>query len=69
MYPNPAKDYIMISGLTNEAKIEINSVTGIKVYQGNYSNNDQLKLNLSAGMYLVKVTENEKSVIKKLIIK
>ncbi|WP_395047404.1 endonuclease [Flavobacterium sp.] len=69
MYPNPAKDVITISGLTNEAKIEIFSMTGLSVYQGNYKNNEKLSLNLASGVYMVKVVEDNKTVIKKLIIK
>lgn len=68
MYPNPARDYIIISGLTNEANIEIFSMTGLSVYHGNYSNNEQLNLNLASGVYMVKVTEDNKSVVKKLIV-
>lgn len=69
VYPNPASDYIMISGLSNEVKVEITTLSGLKVYEGNYKNNNHLNLNLSTGMYLVKVSEDDKSVIKKLIIK
>lgn len=69
MYPNPTKDYIMISGLTNEAKIEIYSMTGMKVYQGNYRNNEQLNLSLSSGMYMVNVHEGDTTAVKKLIVK
>ncbi|WP_395056312.1 endonuclease [Flavobacterium sp.] len=69
MYPNPAKDVIAISGLKNEAKIEIFSMTGISVYQGNYKNNEKLSLNLALGVYMVKVVEDNKLAIKKLIIK
>lgn len=69
MYPNPAKDYLLIKGITQEAKVEISSISGMKVYEGNYRNNDQLHLNFASGMYLVKVTENNKSAVKKLIVK
>ena len=69
MYPNPTKDFITISGLTNEAKIEIFSMTGLSVYKGNYKNNEKLNLNLASGIYMIKVVEDNKSVIKKLIIK
>lgn len=69
MYPNPTKDFITISGLTNEAKIEISSMTGLSIYQGNYKNNEKLNLNLASGIYMVKVVEGNKSVIKKMIIR
>jgi hypothetical protein len=68
IYPNPANDFITISGLTYEAKIEISSITGLSVYQGNYKNNDKLRLNLASGVYMIKVVEDNKWVIKKLII-
>lgn len=69
LYPNPANNFIVIAGLMNEAKVEISTISGMKIYEGNYRNNDKLNLNLASGMYLVKVSEDNKSVIKKLIIK
>lgn len=69
LYPNPANNFIVIAGLTNEAKVEISTISGMKIYEGNYRNNDKLNLNLASGIYLVKVIEDNKSVIKKLIIK
>lgn len=69
LYPNPAHDYIMISGLTADVPIEIYSMTGIKVYSGWYQNNSHLNLDLAAGMYLVKFSEDNKSVTKKLVVK
>jgi hypothetical protein len=69
LYPNPANNFIVIAGLTNEAKVEISTISGMKIYEGNYRNDDKLNLNLASGMYLVKVIEENKSVIKKLIIK
>lgn len=69
MYPNPANDYITISGLNQEAKIEIYSLTGIKVYESKCSNQERINLNLSSGIYLVKTIEANKSATQKLIIR
>lgn len=69
IYPNPAQEYLIISGVNNEAVVEILSMTGLSAYQGKYKTNEKINLNLSAGIYLIKVTENNKSAIKKLIIK
>lgn len=69
VYPNPAKDFITIRGLKQFADIEIYTISGIKVYKGNYIPESQLNLNLASGIYMIKVTEENKSVIKKLIIK
>ncbi len=69
IYPNPAQEYLIISGINDEATVEISSMTGLSAYQGKYKANEKINLNLSAGIYLIKVTENNKSAIKKLIIK
>jgi endonuclease I len=69
LYPNPASDYIMVSGLENDVPIEIYAITGIKVYQGMYKNNSRLALDLSSGVYMVKFTEDAKAVTKKLIVR
>lgn len=68
VYPNPTKDYIVISGLTSIANVEINSLTGMIVYKGTCSNNTKLDLELSSGVYLLKVSEEGKSITKKLIV-
>jgi Endonuclease I/Secretion system C-terminal sorting domain len=69
VYPNPIDKYLVINGLVNEAKITIYAISGVKVFESNYSNNDKLYLNLNSGMYMLKVNSNNKSIIKKLIVK
>jgi hypothetical protein len=67
--PNPSHDFIEIMGLNHQASVEIYSVAGIQMYNGIYKPNEKLLLPLSSGMYLIKIKEDEKSVIKKLFIK
>jgi hypothetical protein len=69
VYPNPIDKYLVINGLFNQAKITIYTISGVKVFESNYSNNDKLYLNLSSGLYMLKVNSSNKSIIKKLIIK
>ena len=69
MFPNPTQNFIIINGLNSEANIEIFSTTGISLLQSRYQNNETLKINLASGIYLVKIQENDKQVIKKLIVK
>ncbi|MES2811783.1 MAG: endonuclease [Bacteroidota bacterium] len=69
MYPNPSNGAIYIAGLMQEAKIEVHSITGQKVFETNYTNESRLDLNFSAGVYLVKITEGNKSTTKKLVIR
>jgi hypothetical protein len=66
MYPNPTQDYIVINGLTSIANVTIYSISGVKIYEGKYSNNEKLYLNLTSGMYMVKVNSDGKTSVKKL---
>jgi Endonuclease I/Secretion system C-terminal sorting domain len=68
LYPNPIKDFIVINGLVEEAKIEILSASGLLVYKGLYSNNQKLNLDFASGLYFIKITSEDKSVVKKIII-
>ena len=69
VYPNPAKDVISISGLKEIATVEIYSISGMKMFEGEYTPDAQLNLNLSSGIYMVKVTEANKAIVKKLIVR
>ena len=69
VYPNPATEYLMVSGLQGTSKIEIYTITGQLVQIQNFENNVQINLDLNAGMYLVKVTNGFQSTTKKIIIK
>ena len=68
LYPNPAKEYIVIGGLKQMANVEVYSVSGMKMYQGEYTPESQLNLNLATGIYMVKISEGNKSAVKKLIV-
>lgn len=57
IYPNPVKDNLSISGLSNDAYIEIWDMQGNKVYAGSYSQNIDLT-NLSAGLFTISVLSN-----------
>ncbi|EAZ94767.1 ribonuclease [Flavobacteria bacterium BAL38] len=69
VYPNPASDYLIVSGLEGSSKVEIYTITGQLVQTENFDNEIQLNLDLHAGMYLVKVTNGTESTTKKIIIK
>ncbi|MBP9793828.1 MAG: endonuclease [Flavobacterium sp.] len=69
MYPNPSNGSIRIAGLLESATIEVQSITGQKLIEKSYENESRLDLDLASGVYLVKITEGNKSVIKKLIIR
>lgn len=68
VYPNPAQNQITISGLDQESKVEIFTVSGVKLMNETFSGVTQLPLNLVPGMYLAKITSDNKTITKKLII-
>ena len=69
VYPNPAKDYISIVGLTDKAFVEIYNPSGMKLYESNYIPESKLFLNLAAGIYIAKITSDHKTLTKKIIIR
>ncbi|PTX61537.1 putative secreted protein (Por secretion system target) [Kordia periserrulae] len=68
LYPNPAKNHITIAGIQQEASIEIFSVDGRKLQTSQFSGTTQIPLQLQSGMYVAKITVDEKTVTKKIII-
>ena len=69
MYPNPAKDFITISGLNQESRIEIYNALGAKLLDNKFSGETTIDLNFSAGIYLARITSENKSTTKKIIIR
>jgi hypothetical protein len=69
VYPNPAQKQITISGLNQESTVEIYTVSGVKLMNVTFSGETLLPLNLASGMYLAKITSDNKTITKKLIIR
>jgi hypothetical protein len=68
LYPNPAKDFVIIDGLNTPAEVQIFSIDG-KLIQAKKIENNRLDVgNLSKGVYIISYTENgylkQKKVIK-----
>jgi hypothetical protein len=69
MYPNPAEDYLIISGLEGNAIAEIYTLTGQLIQHIEFENEIKLNLNCKAGMYLVTITNGSQTTTKKIIVK
>src|SRR5690554_1846524 len=67
VYPNPTNGRIFIKGLKNEAKATVYSVDG-RVLFTETLNKSFLDLNLSSGMYLLQITSDNKTTVKKILI-
>ena len=68
IYPNPAKNQIVISGLEQSSKLEIFTLSGVKVASYSVLNDSQVDFNLPTGIYLIKITSDTLSATKKLIV-
>lgn len=68
MYPNPAQNALYITTKANLTKeVQIFDLLGKQVVNQNVSGN-ALSINLKAGVYVIKVTENGKTATQKLVV-
>ncbi|MFC4722616.1 T9SS type A sorting domain-containing protein [Geojedonia litorea] len=69
VYPNPAKNYIVIESQKNPiSKIEVFDVLGKSVTSQTQLSNDNIDIsNLSRGMYFLKIYSDKLSITKKII--
>ena len=68
IYPNPATHQITVKGLTNKASVAVFSVEGKRIKTLNVSADGQLELDISSGLYMLHITSDHNTTIKKLII-
>ena len=69
MYPNPTENEFMISGLENDAHVVVYNMIGQKVAEHNFYQTVTIPVTFQSGVYLVKVTSNDKVKTQKLIVK
>lgn len=69
VYPNPTTDYLMISGIEGAATVEIYTLTGQLVHKKSFENAIRLNIDLTTGIYLVKVLNGTESVVRKIIVR
>jgi hypothetical protein len=68
VYPNPAKDFIDIKGITAETEITVLTLEGRQLKTQQISNDSIINLDLSSGMYLLHISSQGESVIKKILV-
>ena len=68
VYPNPATDHIFVSGIKSLSKVEIFSLLGAKVFEKTGNEDQIIPITFEAGMYFVKITSDEKQIVKKIIV-
>ncbi len=68
VFPNPSNGEIFFSSNLNYSKIEIYSEIGQKIYCLEKVNSDKIELLLNKGIYIMKITHEDKILNKKIII-
>ncbi len=68
LYPNPARDFVTLTGLTSGVGYEIYDLSGKKVKQGRVEASKKIDVSdLKAGVYTVVLTDGKANIRKKLI--
>jgi hypothetical protein len=68
IYPNPAKKSITISGLNEEATIEIYNSLGAKLIDTKFIGETKLNIDFPSGIYFAKINSGGQSIVKKIIL-
>jgi len=70
LYPNPVRDYLIISNMQDAYFIDIQSLTGITVWSSAISDENTIKVSvvqLADGMYIVRIRCKEKVLVRKFL--
>ena len=68
LYPNPAKKSITISGLDEEAIIEIYNSLGAKILESKFTGETKLNIDFPSGIYFAKINSRDKTIVKKFLV-
>jgi hypothetical protein len=69
IYPIPAKDYLLIDGLTEKVHLEICDLAGKIIMQGEVVNGEKIQLNdFTGGVYLLKIDGNAGRLTRKIVV-
>ena len=69
VYPNPASNYLIVGGSDESGKIEMINISGQVVLEAEFSTNQIVSLDVTSGIYFVRLIMNDRVVLKKLIVK
>lgn len=69
VYPNPASNYFIISGTTENGTVELMNVSGQVILRNEFNSNQQINVNVPTGIYFAKIKVGDREEVKKLIIK
>ncbi|HEX8268579.1 MAG TPA: endonuclease [Flavobacterium sp.] len=68
VYPNPATNFISVSGIDGDGILELFTIAGAKILEQSFSGNARIDLNAASGIYLARITSDQQSITRKLVI-
>jgi parallel beta-helix repeat protein len=68
LYPNPATNFLKITGIENQVKIQIYTLTGAIILKTECKKDQQINFNLAKGFYIVEIIDGNMKTSKKLIV-
>ena len=67
LYPNPTEGRVYISGFNTAIEVEVFSIEGKRLKRFDAVEN-YIDLDIASGLYLLKLTSNNQSVVKKIVV-
>ncbi|WP_439153293.1 endonuclease [Winogradskyella sp.] len=67
VYPNPTKGRVYISGLNADVKCDVYSIDG-RLMKQYLKVENYINIDLSSGLYILKLTSTNKSIIRKIVV-
>ncbi len=68
IYPNPAKDYLQFKGVNGATDITILTIDGRQLQSQRIYNDTTIDMSLSSGMYLLNITSEGQTAIRKILV-
>ncbi len=68
IYPNPSNGNLYFNRILEDEKIEIFSLNGQRVYESEVKNINNININLDSGVYLIRISNDDRFISSKIII-
>ena len=68
IYPNPTNQNVHFKGLKDEALVSVYTIDGRFLLSKNIANNSMLNLNVEHGVYILEISINNKTTVKRIIV-
>ena len=69
IFPNPTNNRIYFKGIGSNAEIEVFTIDGRQLKSFHLSSENHIDLNLSNGLYMMRISSEGKSMMKKIVVK